>query len=315
MTMLKFTHQYETLLREVLKHNPEHNFRTKTRIRTIPHPVHIQLSMHDGKLPVAGNRAYYPGVAAAEAAWQTLGTTDPQFIMGHAPKLWGKFLDQHGRLPTAYGYRWAKEFGRDQIAMAISALHVDPSNRQIWVQAWDPRCDGLGEPNQPLNIPCPIGFSLTVTEGCLNMAVFIRSSDVFVGLPYDVMAYALTLDMLATELDRAPGFLTFTLAHAHLYETHWLAAQLSTDNLDFEGKSKYHEAQRICEKLDLPVAEALKTLEEMRIWGSPSDVEPSLPDWAWSEVQTNPEGYVRRVKALASRVGKHGWNYKPEVVV
>lgn len=319
MTQLKFTHQYESLLNEAMSQAPEVNQRTKAKVRTIPHPVHIHLAMHDGKLPVAGNRAYYPAVAAAEAAWQTLGTTDPQFIMEHAPKLWSKFLDKNGRLPTAYGYRWSKEFGRDQIRLAINALREDPSNRQIWVQAWDPRHDGLGEPDQPLNIPCPVGFSLTVTEKRLNMAVFIRSSDLFVGLPYDVMGYALTLDMLATELNLAPGYLTFTLAHAHIYDAHWAAAAFTTGSMEFHGgrsKPTYGEAVELCKRLDIPLSNSPEdTLRRLGNWGHFTDIEPNLPVWSWSEVQQNPTAYVQQVKKLSARVGKHEWAYKPEVVI
>jgi thymidylate synthase len=59
--------------------------------------------------------------------------------------------------------------------------------------------------------------------------VYVRSSDVIVGLPYDVMHYALLLDIVYEELvgrmplgsNLARGSLLMTLAHAHVYDRHF----------------------------------------------------------------------------------------------
>lgn len=233
------------------------------------------------RLPVAGNRKYWPRVAAAETAWQFMGTKDPEFIVKHAPKLWSEFVED-GELKTAYGYRWREHFGRDQLWMAIQQLQDNPTNRQLYVSAWDPARDGLGMPDQPKNIPCPVGFSLSMIEGALHCSVFIRSSDVFVGLPYDVMVYALTVDAIAAEVGAVPGTLHVTLAHPHVYKPHWPA------------------------------------LEECIVGhksGWANDVEPNLPAWSVSEIEYNPEEYLQRVSRQASCVNTNDWDPKPELVV
>ena len=279
-----FSEVYRDLLRTlVLEGHRETNARTGVEVRVLPGAYSFRLDLGNDRLPVPGNRAYFPHVAAAECAWQTLGTKDPEFILRHAPKLWSKFVED-GELKTAYGYRWCEHFGRDQIALAVAALRADPSNRQVWVQAWDPSSDGLGQPGQPKNIPCPVGFSLTRTDVRLHMSVFLRSSDVFVGLPYDVMGYGLLLDMLGAELNATPGFLHFTLAHAHLYKPHFDAVDLCLG----EGK---HPAG-----------------------GWVRGHEPVLPCVSWSEVREDPDAYVRRVRALSSRVVRSTYNPMPEVV-
>ncbi len=215
-----FPDQYMDLIFQLVG-GPVHtetNARTGAGIRAIPHPVHLLIDLRGG-LMLPGNRAYFPHIAAAEVAWMLKGTRDPDFIMKHAPKLWGKFIED-GKLRTAYGYRWRWHFGRDQLGLAVAALQADPTNRQCWVQAWDPSCDGLGTPGQPKNIPCPVGFTINVIKGRLNLSVFIRSSDVYVGLPYDVMGYAILASLIANELGVEVGHLSVTLAHAHLYDVH-----------------------------------------------------------------------------------------------
>ncbi len=216
---------YKGLLTELYHGDAwETNARTGVGIYLLHGGTSFKLDVSSGKLPLAGNRAYYPRVAAAEVAWQMLGTKDPEFIMKHAPKMWGKFIED-GELKTAYGYRWRKHFGRDQLGLAIEELRGNPTNRQLFISAWDPGSDGLGGP-QPKNIPCPVGFTVSRFEDELHMTVLIRSSDVVVGLPYDVMAYALTLDAIAASTGTRPSSLTVTLAHPHYYAPH---AQLVED--------------------------------------------------------------------------------------
>lgn len=280
MTICRSMHEsYKSLLHE-LSNNfiTETNARTNTKIKMLAGGWSFKLDLSHGRLPVPGNRKYWPHVAAAEVAWQFIGTTKPDFIMKHAPKIWSDFIED-GKLKTAYGYRWRSHFKRDQIKMAVDQLRDNPTNRQLYISAWDPSTDGLGAPDQPKNIPCPVGFSLTATDDELHMSLFIRSSDVFVGLPYDVMGYALTLDAIAASVDRKPGTLHVTLAHPHLYEPHFSMV-------------------RHC--MSTP-------------WTS--DVQPSLPGWSVNDILQRSDEYVDHVKRMAARVNSSDYSPKPMVIV
>lgn len=275
---------YRELLRGLLDQGVwQMNRRTGTKVVVLPGGYNLRLNLKRGLLPVPGNRRYRPHVAAAETAWQFMGTKSPAFIMDKAPKLWAKFVEDD-EIKAAYGYRWRRHFGRDQVAMAVEALRKDSTNRQVYVSAWDPATDGLGVPGQPKNLPCPVGFHLYALDGQLHMTVLLRSSDVFVGLPYDIMSYALTLDALAVSTNMAPGTLQMTLAHAHLYETHWEAVQETM------------------------------LLKADREWLELTEVEPFLPAFTVQEIVADPSAYVERVQRLSSRKKQHGWDPKPEVV-
>lgn len=222
---------YRKLLDDLL--NPHHavmetNERTGSRVLVIPHAQAFQLDMSEHVLPTCGLRKLYPKTAAAEIAWFLKGSSDAAWLDERGVKIWNEFAnDNSTKVPGAYGYRWRKKFGRDQIADAVMTLQRNPSDRQCFVSAWDPGADGLGR--KAKNFPCPVGFSLHIIGGKLHCSVFMRSSDVFVGLPYDVMGHAMLMAVMANWIDPALklGTLTFTLAHAHLYEAHWQMARIA----------------------------------------------------------------------------------------
>lgn len=223
--MIKFKNIYKNILANIYyKGYNDFNKRTRSLIKIAAEPIFFNLDLSNNILPIAGNRTIWPHIAAAEVAWQTQGTKNPKFILKYAPKLWCKFIED-GELKSAYGYRWHKNFNRDQINLAIQALKNDKTTRQVYISNWDPSSDGLGEPNQPKNIPCPLGFTLNIIDNKLNMSVMLRSSDVYVGLPYDVLAYSLTLDLIAKSLNISKGNISFTLAHAHIYQPHFKAVE------------------------------------------------------------------------------------------
>jgi len=274
--------QYYNILFEIMEHGvTSTNKRTGVKVKTLRHPWSFILNLSNWQLPVPGNRRFWPHIAAAEVAWQVKGTQDPNFIMQHAPKIWGKFIDEDGTLLTAYGYRWREHFGRDQLQEAIDALRKDPTNRQVYIAAWDPGFDGLDTPNQPMNIPCPVGFSVTVIGDKVHLAVHIRSSDVFVGLPYDVMGYAYMLFAFASSLEVEPGSLHVTLANAHIYEPHF--------------------------------GDAYASIDSKRTWIA--DHEPAVSPFDFAMIEATPGNYVDRMKELANKVNKHTWNPTPEVIV
>jgi len=304
---------YRGLLSGIMNHGVEElNERTRTRIKMVQGATAFKLDLRDGRLPVAGNRAYYPHVAAAETAWQFMGTQDPEFILSKAPKLWSKFLEKEtyttnnadGKGPveaerdvlkTAYGYRWREHFGRDQLALAVDQLVNNPTNRQLFISAWDPAADGLGGP-QPKNIPCPVGFTVSRFGDDMHMSVMVRSSDVFVGLPYDVMVYALTADAIAATAGLRPATLHFTLAHPHIYEPHWDPTRACLGH-EFTSRELYHN----------------KKLEgASSTWAS--SCEPNLPGWTIQQIVDCPTQYVENVKLLAKRVTRNSWDPTPEVI-
>jgi thymidylate synthase len=208
----------------------QRNSRTGRRVRVGRGGVSFRLDLHDRILPTCGLRKTFPKSAAAEVAWYLTGTQDVTWMRKHAP-FWDKFTEQDGTtILSAYGYRWRDHFGRDQIGKAVEALQEDSTDRRIFISAWDPAEDGLGAVGQR-NVPCPVGFNLAVLDGELHSTLFLRSSDAFVGLPYDVMGHALLMDALASTLRCGLGVLQVSIGHLHLYEDHYDMAHMAIDQV------------------------------------------------------------------------------------
>ncbi|UXX42098.1 hypothetical protein [Pseudomonas phage phiH2] len=286
--MVPFYDAYGAIVAWVFSGDVETNARTGVRVKVGRGGTSFRVDLSDGLLPTVGFRKTFPKSAAAEVAWYLQGTQDATFIRKYAP-LWDKFvelIDIKGGLfmedravegvKAAYGYRWRSHFGRDQIRLAVEALRKDPSDRRCYVSAWDPAEDGLGALDQR-NVPCPASFTFSVLNGELHSSFFIRSSDVFVGLPYDVMGHALLMDAVAHELRLRPGIMHVTLAHAHLYESHW---DLTVEMMKQE-----------------PVVPALQ-----------------LPGWTLSQVERAPDDYVVRYAEEAKQLTWPAYNPRPEVV-
>jgi thymidylate synthase len=221
---VEFPDVYGSLLVELLDgpHEVHVNARTSARVNVLPSGCSFVLDLSDNVLPTPGLRRVYPYVAAAELAWFLSGTKDLTWLRQHA-KIWDKFTTNAIYVENAYGYRWRHHFGRDQIADAVEALRENPTDRRIYIGAWDPGQDGLGRPS--INVPCPVGFSLYALGSSLHMAVTMRSLDTFVGLPYDVMDFALLLRAFAQQLGLETGTMRLTANHVHLYEAHWEMAE------------------------------------------------------------------------------------------
>lgn len=233
-----FWHAYQFLLGQLLTCDVETNERTGARVRVLPGATSFGIDLSTRVLPTAGIRRVYPRVAAAEVAWYISGEQDATWMTKQAP-IWDKFVEPLERLSleggfphkvqfegveAAYGYRWRRHFDRDQLKTALQALHDNPSDRRVVICAWDPAQDGNGTQGQK-NVPCPAMLTFNVVGGKLHSTMLLRSSDVFVGLPYDVLGHALLMDAIATELGVGLGIAHFTLAHAHLYEAHWGMAE------------------------------------------------------------------------------------------
>lgn len=222
--MTSFYCQYASLLDHILSTGDvETNARTGHKVAVLPGGTSLRVDLGEGTMPVCGVRKLFPRTAAAEVAWFVSGSQQAEWFQRFS-KVWDKFVEPDGTLEAAYGYRWRGHFGRDQLGLAVEALQEDPSDRRVLVSTWDPRLDGLGEIGQR-SVPCLTHFTLSMTAGRLHSSLFLRSSDVFVGLPYDVLGHSLLMSILAKTLDVRLGVMHVTLAHAHLYEDHWEMAR------------------------------------------------------------------------------------------
>lgn len=123
-------------------------------------------------------------------------------------------------LGPIYGAQWRtwNAYGDghvDQLAQAIYDIKHNPDSRRMIVSAWNPA--ELGEMALP---PCHIMFQFYVVDGKLSLQMYQRSSDVFLGLPFNIASYALLLEMVAAVTDLDVGELIISIGDSHIYSNH-----------------------------------------------------------------------------------------------
>lgn len=136
----------------------------------------------------------------------------------------------------------------DQIANVIAALKANPNDRRLLVTAWNPADnDKIALP------PCHYAFQLSthmkhlpgcvkklrdfpITCACdpvrrLDCMVQMRSTDAFLGLPFNIASYAMLTHVIAQVVGMEVGELTFSFGDLHIYENHLdqVAEQLNRD--------------------------------------------------------------------------------------
>lgn len=221
-----YNYTYHNLIKYIMTYGYEMlNQRTNTKITAVANQA-IGYNIVN-KIPLINTRKMFPVTAFAELCWTLSGDKKLDWLQQHT-KMWDNFANENNEVEAAYGYRWRHMFGRDQLLQGLEALKNDPTDRQIYISAWDNSKDGLGN-HWTSNVPCPTSFAMNIIGNKLNLTLFLRSSDVIVGLPYDLMMYSLLLvvcthELQAAGLDITYGDITAMLSHAHIYEPHYIIA-------------------------------------------------------------------------------------------
>ncbi|MBT3349167.1 thymidylate synthase [bacterium] len=219
----EFDVQYQNLLSEILSHGfEEKNLRTGHVCKSLPGQT-MRFDLEKG-FPLLALRKIPLKVFIAEQAWFLMGNKNLRFLQAFT-KIWDDFAEENNCVESAYGYRWRKHFGRDQIGGLIKLLQKDPTSRHGVILMWDPSDDGLADGIQKKNVPCPYTFTVQIIGGKLHLHLVIRSNDMMLGNPHDVAGFALLAHILAEKLNVGVGVLTVSISNAHIYDIHFEQAK------------------------------------------------------------------------------------------
>jgi thymidylate synthase len=135
-----------------------------------------------------------------------------------------EFAQKWGNLGPVYGVQWrqwpdGKGGTIDQIARAIDTIKTNPDSRRNIVSAWnvaeiDEIVDMGGLP------PCHTMFQFNVRGDKLDLHLYQRSADTFLGVPFNIASYSLLVSMVAQVTGLQPGEFIHTTADTHLYVNH-----------------------------------------------------------------------------------------------
>jgi thymidylate synthase len=158
---------------------------------------------------------------AAEALWILNGDNRVETIAPYNSKI-SQFSDDGKTFFGAYGPEFVK-----QLPYVVRKLIDDPNSRQAGMTFWR-QC-----PPATKDVPCTVALFFQIRGRRLNVHVFMRSSDIWLGLPYDVFNFSMIGHMVCAYINKhtagqlqrkllnedivSPNLLYLTAASSHLY--------------------------------------------------------------------------------------------------
>ncbi|HEY9584175.1 MAG TPA: thymidylate synthase [Candidatus Paceibacterota bacterium] len=229
--MTKFDEIYQKMvsdimtlgIEEVNKSKQAGSERATYKTKAIP-GLHFSTDLEKDGFPLLTLRKIPVKSFVAEQAWFITGSRKPEDFLRQYTKIWDDFTNPNDVVTVAYGYRWRKHFGRDQLKLLIELLEKEPASRHGVIVTWDPAQDGLSLFKKK-NVPCPYTFTVNIIGGRLHFHNIVRSNDVILGVPFDVGGFALLAYILAQKLGVRPGIYSHSISNAHIYDSHYFAAE------------------------------------------------------------------------------------------
>ena len=175
-----------------------HGLREDSRngpVLVAPGPVITETVHPEQRVLFSPLRDANPFFHLTEALWMLAGRNEIDDLTPLV-KTFGQFSDDGKTMPAAYGHRWRKHFGHDQLWEIVEELRTDPKSRRCVLAMWDPgfktedEWPGGGEGYAPGHIqsggdltketkdkPCNTHVYFRIESGKLDMTVLCRSND------------------------------------------------------------------------------------------------------------------------------------------
>jgi thymidylate synthase len=155
-----------------------------------------------------------------ELLWFLNGDTNIKYLKDNGVSIWDEWADENGNLGPVYGYQWRNWPALDgktidQITRLIEQIKTKPDSRRHIVTAWNP-----ADVDQMALPPCHAMFQFYVADNKLSCLLMQRSTDFFLGLPFNIASYALLTYMVAQQCDLEVGDFVWTGGDTHIYNNH-----------------------------------------------------------------------------------------------
>ena len=168
-----------------------------------------------------------------ELIWFLSGDTNTAWLKANGVSIWDEWATETGDLGPIYGAQWTNWPTSDgasinQIDYVVDCLRNNPDSRRILFHGWNVEYlpDEKISPQENAAAgrmalpPCHLLYQFYVAAGRLSAQLYIRSSDSFLGLPYNTASLAVLTMMLAQQCDLEPGEIIITTGDSHLYLNH-----------------------------------------------------------------------------------------------
>jgi thymidylate synthase len=200
-------------------------------------------SLEQGVIPILTTKQMAWKTCLKELLWFIQGKTDNHLLNDAGVHIWDDNASQdfmasrglshyaEGDLGPVYGHQWRHfnaEYkgcdadytgkGVDQLAEIIRCLKhpTERFSRRLIMSAWNPcQLDEMALP------PCHILCQFNVDNmNRLSCALYQRSGDVGLGVPFNIASYSFLTHLLAKHCGLVPHEFVYYLGNAHIYDDH-----------------------------------------------------------------------------------------------
>lgn len=245
--------QYLELVKKVLDEGVVKSDRTGTGTVSIFGPQ-VEYDLTEG-FPLLTTKKVFTRGAIEELLWFLRGDNVVDHLKEKNVHIWDSWINDDGTIGPGYGVQWRdvprikvdglrnkdlREFdenlGRyisrfddssvtvewvDQISDLIEGIKKDPQGRRHIVSAWSP-----AENEDMALVPCHAFWQVYVRGEYLDLKLYQRSADLFIGVPFNIASYSLLLMMIAQVTGYKPGKFIHSMGDCHIYNNLIDAAKL-----------------------------------------------------------------------------------------
>lgn len=196
-----------------------------------------------------------------ESLWMLGGRNDVAFVTRFSGNI-KKYSDDGKTFHGAYGHRWRKWFGYDQLNIIAHRLTTYPNDRRAVLTMWDANTDLLLG-NDAVDLPCNTQVMFNVRDEHLNMTVINRSNDMVWGA-YGANAVHMSFlqEYMALRIGKLVGHYTQFSNNLHAYvETYEKIKKLKPD---YDPYLDFRDQQIV--PLITPGTNAMSFDHELDVW-------------------------------------------------
>jgi thymidylate synthase len=209
---------YQNYLKYIIENGVKKEDRTGTGTISI-FGYQIRFDLSKGFPLVTTKKIHFKSVVH-ELLWFLSGVTNIKYLQDNGVKIWNEWSNPDGELGPVYGKqwrRWESSNGKiiDQISLAIEQIKNNPDSRRIIINSWN-----VGDISSMALPPCHYSFQFYVANNKLSCMFQMRSTDSFLGLPFNIASYALLTYMFAQQCNLDVGDLIWTGGDCHIYLNH-----------------------------------------------------------------------------------------------
>jgi thymidylate synthase len=219
---------------------------------------------------ITTKKVFFRGIVE-ELLWFLKGLTNSKYLEEKGINIWKKnssreYLDsiglndyEEGELGPIYGSQWRNYNNEkfDQLKYVIEELLKPDNSRRAIINAWNPCV--LKKQALP---PCHLIYNFYKNENGLSCIMFMRSSDLFLGLPFNIASTALLTLIIAKVLHLKTNEIKLSLSDCHIYEEFIDNIKIQTNRKGFNFPTL--EIIKNSPDINTSIEEKIKWIEDLK---------------------------------------------------